>query len=107
MVVCAFNPSTQWAETEFEVSLIYKIYIRTARDRYTEKPCVDRTKQNKTNKTGHLEQLRFHSMPIRMAKIQNIGDNRCWKVYGERALLLHFWWDHFGNQSNDSLENWK
>ena len=28
--------------------------------------------------------LRFHLTPVRMAKIKNSGDSRCWQGYGER-----------------------
>ena len=37
--------------------------------------------------------LRFHLTPVRMAKIKNPGDRRCWRICGERGTLLHFWWD--------------
>ena len=37
--------------------------------------------------------LRFHLTPIRMAKIKNSGDSRCWWGCGERGTLLHCWWD--------------
>ena len=37
--------------------------------------------------------LRFHLTPVRMAKIKNSGDSRCWRGCGERGTLLHFWWD--------------
>jgi hypothetical protein len=30
---------------------------------------------------------------VRMAKIKNSGESRCWRGYGERGTLLHFWWD--------------
>ena len=36
--------------------------------------------------------LRFHLTPVRMAKIQNSGENRCWQVCGEIGTLLHYWW---------------
>jgi hypothetical protein len=35
--------------------------------------------------------LRFHLTLVRMAKIKNSGDSRCWQGYGERATLLHCW----------------
>jgi hypothetical protein len=38
--------------------------------------------------------LRFHLTPVRMAKIKNSGDSRCWQGYRERGTLLHCWWDH-------------
>jgi hypothetical protein len=37
--------------------------------------------------------LRFHFTPVRMAKIKNSGDSRCWHGCGERGTLLHCWWD--------------
>ena len=38
--------------------------------------------------------LRFHLISVRMAKIKNSGDSRCWRVCGERGtLLLHCLWD--------------
>ena len=37
--------------------------------------------------------LRFHLTPVRMAKIKNSGDSRCWLGCGERGTLLHCWWD--------------
>jgi hypothetical protein len=37
--------------------------------------------------------LRFHLTPVRMAKVKNSGDSRCWLGCGERGTLLHCWWD--------------
>jgi hypothetical protein len=37
--------------------------------------------------------LIFHLTPVRMAKIKNIGDSRCWRECGERGTLLYCWWD--------------
>ena len=36
--------------------------------------------------------LRFHLTPVRMAKIKNSGDSRCWRECGERGTLLHCRW---------------
>jgi hypothetical protein len=33
--------------------------------------------------------LRFHLIPVRMAKIKNSGDSRCWQECGEKGTLLH------------------
>jgi hypothetical protein len=35
--------------------------------------------------------LRFHLTPVRMAKIKNSSDCRCWQGCGERGTLLHCW----------------
>ena len=36
--------------------------------------------------------MRYHLTPIRMAKINNSGNNRCWQGCGERSLS-HCWWE--------------
>ena len=37
--------------------------------------------------------LRFYLKPVRMAKIKNSADSRCWLECGERGTLLHCWWN--------------
>jgi len=37
--------------------------------------------------------LRFYLTSIRIAKIKNSGDNRCWLECGEEEDSLHCWWD--------------
>ena len=37
--------------------------------------------------------LRFHLTPVRMAKIKNLDDSRCWQGCRKRGTLLHCWWD--------------
>jgi hypothetical protein len=37
--------------------------------------------------------LRFYFTPVRMTKIKNSGDSRCWRGYEGRGTLTHFWWD--------------
>jgi hypothetical protein len=37
--------------------------------------------------------LRFHLTPVRVAKIKNSGDSRCWPRCGERETLLPCWLD--------------
>jgi hypothetical protein len=37
--------------------------------------------------------LRFYLTQVRMAKVKNSGDSRCWQGCGERGTLLHCWWD--------------
>jgi hypothetical protein len=38
--------------------------------------------------------LRIHLTLLRMAKIKNSGDSRCWRGCRERGTLLHCWWDY-------------
>jgi hypothetical protein len=35
--------------------------------------------------------LKFYFTPIRMAKIKNSGNSRCWRGCGERGTLLLCW----------------
>ena len=37
--------------------------------------------------------MRYHLTPVRMAKINNSGNNRHWRGCGERGSLLHCWWE--------------
>ena len=38
--------------------------------------------------------LRFHLTLVRMAKMKNSGDSKCWRLYGEEGTLLHCWWNY-------------
>ena len=37
--------------------------------------------------------LRYHLTPVRVAKINNSGNNRCWRGCGETGALLRCWWE--------------
>ena len=36
---------------------------------------------------------RYHLTPVRMAKINNRRNRRCWQGCGERGTHLHCWWE--------------
>ena len=38
--------------------------------------------------------MRYHLTPIRMAKINKLGNDICWRGCGERGTLLHCWWEY-------------
>ena len=37
--------------------------------------------------------MRYHLTPVRMAKINKSGNDRCWRGCGERGTFLHCWWE--------------
>ena len=37
--------------------------------------------------------MRYHLTPVRLANINNSGNNICWRGCGERGSLLHCWWE--------------
>ena len=37
--------------------------------------------------------MRYHLTPVRMANINNSGNNRCWRGCRDRGSLLHCWWE--------------
>jgi hypothetical protein len=54
--------------------------------------------------------LRFHLTQVRMARIKNSGDSRCWldvekKEHSSIAGGIASWYNHSGNQSCGSSEN--
>ena len=37
--------------------------------------------------------MRYHLTPVRMAKINMSGIDRCWPGYAERGTFLYCWWE--------------
>ena len=37
--------------------------------------------------------MRCHLTPVKIAKINNSGNNRCWRGCRERGTLVHCWWE--------------
>ena len=37
--------------------------------------------------------MRYHLTPVRVASINNPGNNKCWQGCGEMGTFLHCWWE--------------
>ena len=37
--------------------------------------------------------VRYHHTPVRMAKINNMRNNKCWQECGEKGTFVHCWWE--------------
>ena len=37
--------------------------------------------------------IRYHLTPVRVASINNPGNNKCWQGCGEMGTFLHCWWE--------------
>ena len=37
--------------------------------------------------------MRYHLMLVRRATIKKSMNNKCWRGYGAKGTLLHYWWD--------------
>ena len=37
--------------------------------------------------------MRYHLIPVRMALIKKLTNNKCWKWCGEKGTFLHCWWE--------------
>ena len=58
--------------------------------------------------------MRYHFIPVtlvRMAIINKSTNNKCWRVCGEKGILLHCeivkWCNRYGEQYGGSLKNLK
>uniref|UniRef100_A0ABI7VSA3 Uncharacterized protein n=1 Tax=Felis catus TaxID=9685 RepID=A0ABI7VSA3_FELCA len=37
--------------------------------------------------------MSYHLTPVRLAKIKNTRNNRCWQGRGEKRTTVHYWWE--------------
>ena len=54
--------------------------------------------------------MRYHLTPVRMAIINRTGNNKCWRVYRGKEILLHCCWEcklvsHYGKQGGVPSKN--
>ena len=41
----------------------------------------------------HIKTMRYHLTLVRIAIIKKSTNNKCWRVCGEKGMLLHCWWE--------------
>ena len=49
--------------------------------------------QHHSSSGKYKSKLQYYLTSVKMAKINNIGNNRCWGRCGEWGTLLYFWWE--------------
>ena len=54
--------------------------------------------------------MRYDLTPVRMATTNKSTNNKCWRKCGEKATLLHYWWEcklvqQYGKQYGGTSEN--
>ena len=38
--------------------------------------------------------MKYHLTPVRIAIIEKSMNNKCWREYREKGILLHCWWEY-------------
>ena len=86
---CLWGPNLRYTELGTELNRELSTWESKMAERYVRKCSTSFAIWKMQIKAS----LRYHLIPVRMAKIKNTNDCLCWRGCEVRGTLLHCWWE--------------